>query len=114
LPVFVQVEDHGQAAPVVVAEAVEMPLIAGARRIDGEVQFHVEQAQEQALVHRQAQCFQFFQDGLEGRARLAFVDPEHMVAANFRTDLSLSASHAGGWKPPAACGLAGIPPARCR
>lgn len=97
-PVFVEIKDDRQRASVVILETVEMPAITRARRVEGKVQFDIEQAEEKVLVDGESQGFQFRQRVLQCRSGMRFIDPEHLIAANFSTDLGRAAPNAGAMK----------------
>ena len=51
LPVRIEVDHRGDAAAVVVSEAIQMRLIESTRGVQGEMAFELFQTEEQRLVH---------------------------------------------------------------
>ena len=61
LPIWVEVDHRSDAAAVVIAKAIQMRLIEGARRIQGEMAFKLFQAEKQRLVHALSEPIHYLQ-----------------------------------------------------
>ncbi len=96
LPIGIEVEDGGDDAVTGAGVAIKMGLVKSAFRIDGEVAFELEQAQEEALVEGKTQEFKFgeitvlFEGGIPG------LQPHDLIPADVLTDFEIEAAPNSG------------------
>src|SRR6185437_15443274 len=96
-PRFVQIQDAGDHARVIVAKPVAMPPVERAGRIDRIVPFERIETEEERPVERETQAFQRFRErNLSGAVRV-LVEPDDAIAADVAAlDATLGTADAGG------------------